>query len=257
MSPNRFKTSSPQCSSILQFWSYLLHPDQGTWKTGLTVMEIPYAFGTNALCGQCAHRGTTCNIMPSNMPLMSQINTKGEPSIYVPPDKFKNHASQHCQGFYFDASPISLDPHLSYAAQSGFSSHHTYAYSQSYGSYPYFTAYSDKYRSQHHDPRTCFHFYPPTLATFTSLQDRYGRDRMLFRTQESLGFGPMLMRGGDEVWLVGNCPVALVLRKFEGHYTIVGECYLYGALDALCPCPRCGRGVHCASPVETQMIEIW
>lgn len=49
----------------------------------------------------------------------------------------------------------------------------------------------------------------------------------------------------------------MALRKIDEHYVVVGECFVYGALNARYPCPRCGLGIQCAEPVETETIEIW
>ncbi|KAH8599334.1 heterokaryon incompatibility protein-domain-containing protein [Bisporella sp. PMI_857] len=53
--------------------------------------------------------------------------------------------------------------------------------------------------------------------------------RTLFVSADgNLGMGPVGIRGGDVVAILLGCHVPVILRPEDGHYIMVGECYLHG-----------------------------
>ncbi|TVY41023.1 Heterokaryon incompatibility protein 6,OR allele [Lachnellula subtilissima] len=58
------------------------------------------------------------------------------------------------------------------------------------------------------------------------------RNRRLFSTQRGfLGLGPEILESGDVVCIFPQLPVPLVLRPVDGHFLLVGECYVDGIMD--------------------------
>jgi hypothetical protein len=56
-------------------------------------------------------------------------------------------------------------------------------------------------------------------------------DRRLFVTEKmSLALGPEALQAGDVVCILAGGPVPYVLRKKNGYYFLVGECYVYGMM---------------------------
>jgi hypothetical protein len=54
--------------------------------------------------------------------------------------------------------------------------------------------------------------------------------RKTFETTQTLGFGPVSVQPGDTIWRLQGAAVPFVLRQIsENQYTVIGECYLYGA----------------------------
>jgi hypothetical protein len=104
--------------------------------------------------------------------------------------------------------------------------------------------------------RPDYHFCTAQVDEFVAQQRRFGAGRALFSTDAALGLGPKFVKPQDEVWLLDSASVAMVLRRVEKHYVVVGECYLYGALREYHPCPRCGKAVQTADVIVTETIEI-
>jgi hypothetical protein len=44
------------------------------------------------------------------------------------------------------------------------------------------------------------------------------------------GLGPMSCRPGDKICVILGCCTPIILRKFEDHFEVVGECYLHGIM---------------------------
>jgi hypothetical protein len=89
---------------------------------------------------------------------------------------------------------------------------------------------------------------------FKSMARQFGLSKTPFNTVQSMGFGNRVVVG-DTIWALSGLNVPVILRKVDGHYVLMGECYLHGAtLDH--PCGYCGRGVAPWSMV-TEVIDIW
>jgi hypothetical protein len=56
--------------------------------------------------------------------------------------------------------------------------------------------------------------------------------RLISLDDDLLGLGPADASAGDFVYVLCGLPVPLVLRKFQEHFLIVGECYVHGIMDA-------------------------
>jgi hypothetical protein len=83
---------------------------------------------------------------------------------------------------------------------------------------------------------------------------QFGMAKTPFRTVRSMGFSDRIIVG-DSIWALSGLNVAVVLRKVEDLYMLMGDCYLYGAtLDH--PCGYCGRGTV-PWPMVTEVIDIW
>jgi hypothetical protein len=54
---------------------------------------------------------------------------------------------------------------------------------------------------------------------------------LVFASHFSLGRAAPGFRQGDQIWAVDGATVPLVLRKAGSEYRLVGECYLWAALD--------------------------
>jgi len=101
------------------------------------------------------------------------------------------------------------------------------------------------------------HYRDEDLNAFIEQQKLFGQGRILFRTKNSLGLGPPSLERGDSIWVLENSKTAIILRKGDSHYKVIGECYLHGALrQKYYPCSRCGEG-HLANAITTETIEIW
>ncbi len=46
-----------------------------------------------------------------------------------------------------------------------------------------------------------------------------------------MGLAPQPAEVGDEVWVLLGCDVPMILRKCDGHYILVGECFVYGMME--------------------------
>ena len=56
--------------------------------------------------------------------------------------------------------------------------------------------------------------------------------RTFFITKSGyMGMGPMPLEVGDTICVVLGCNVPLLLRKYEEHYILVGECFVWGLMD--------------------------
>jgi hypothetical protein len=58
--------------------------------------------------------------------------------------------------------------------------------------------------------------------------------RLLFQTKGGdLGYGPLSMSPGDQVWVLENGRVPFVLRPVAGgkNFELLGECYVHGVMD--------------------------
>ncbi|KAF1955297.1 HET-domain-containing protein [Byssothecium circinans] len=102
-----------------------------------------------------------------------------------------------------------------------------------------------------------FHYCREELDAFLEQQRLFGSGRVLFSTGNSLGLGPPCLREGDSVWLLDSSKVAIILRKVDSHYIVIGECHLHGALRQSHPCPKCGKGIQLANAITTETIQIW
>ncbi|PVI01611.1 hypothetical protein DM02DRAFT_613548 [Periconia macrospinosa] len=109
------------------------------------------------------------------------------------------------------------------------------------------------------------HYIRGELEVFLNQIHLFASGRRVFATSDSLGLGPADMREGDSVWLLDTMEVALILRKVDLHFIVVGECHLHKALardhrssDHLAGdrCSRCGLRMP-VSPIFTDEIEIW
>ena len=87
----------------------------------------------------------------------------------------------------------------------------------------------------------------------------------LFRTYYSIGFCRSELRRGDMIFAVDGVRVPLILRRHDGTssgYRVVGECYLWAALELDYWNPGTKKGVWSSRPydlgqVQTRMIEIY
>jgi hypothetical protein len=85
-----------------------------------------------------------------------------------------------------------------------------------------------------------------------------GEAPLIFATHFSLGCAAPGFRKGDQIWAVDGVSVPLVLRKAGSEYRLVGECYLWAALDLdrWNPGTKKGRWLHSYedSPEQTRLI---
>lgn len=66
-------------------------------------------------------------------------------------------------------------------------------------------------------------------ATMESLKFCFGR-RFLMTTNGLFGLAPPQALQGDIIVIFLGAPVPHVLRKYDGYYTLVGECYVHGVM---------------------------
>ncbi|PVI06628.1 HET-domain-containing protein [Periconia macrospinosa] len=85
--------------------------------------------------------------------------------------------------------------------------------------------------------------------------NKFGIEKSLFTTSESVGFTQATVWPGDTVWLFPNASVLFLLRKVEEHCEMVGECYLYRVLRPH-PCLCCGVEAQKWETVS-EIIDIW
>lgn len=64
-------------------------------------------------------------------------------------------------------------------------------------------------------------------ATIENLKFCFGR-KLLTTTNRYLGLAPPQALPGDVIVIFLGAPVPHVLRKYGGHYRLVGECYVHG-----------------------------
>ena len=58
--------------------------------------------------------------------------------------------------------------------------------------------------------------------------------QLLFRTNGGdLGYGPLSMSPGDQIWVLENGRVPFVLRPVDDgkNFELLGECYVHGVMD--------------------------
>lgn len=84
-----------------------------------------------------------------------------------------------------------------------------------------------------------------------------GKGRTLFRTELSLGIARGAFQSNETVWALDGVRVPLILRSIDGHYMLVEECYLHGALQRSVYCKRCGTETELQPIVHTEIIDIW
>jgi hypothetical protein len=71
-----------------------------------------------------------------------------------------------------------------------------------------------------------------TTIRFTSAVGAASQHRTFFITKSGyMGIGPMPLEVGDTICVVLGCKVPLLLRKYEDHYILVGECFVWGLMD--------------------------
>lgn len=87
----------------------------------------------------------------------------------------------------------------------------------------------------------------------------------LFRTHYSVGFCRAIVQPGDMIFAIDGVRVPLILRRHDGTssgYRVVGECYLWAALELDYWNPGTKKGIWSSRPydlgqVQTRMIEIY
>jgi hypothetical protein len=84
-----------------------------------------------------------------------------------------------------------------------------------------------------------------------------GNGWKFFRTESSMGIARGAFRSNDTVWALDGLHVPLILRNINGHYMLVEECYLHGALQRSVYCKRCGTETELQPVVYTEVIDIW
>lgn len=102
-----------------------------------------------------------------------------------------------------------------------------------------------------------WHYNSWKLDGFLAQIARFGYSRKFFNTFDSIGIGPWNTVEGDTVWLLDTMKVAIVLRKVDRHFVVVGECHLHEALKQYEFCSMCGQRVERFNPIVTGEIEIW
>lgn len=101
------------------------------------------------------------------------------------------------------------------------------------------------------------------LRTFLNHVIQYGQGKRLFATNYSVGFASCNFQPEDEIFLLDGASNPCILRECsEGGYTMVGQCYLWGAWEIKCRHNRTGEGREGFSEVSsscmrTRMIEIY
>jgi hypothetical protein len=71
------------------------------------------------------------------------------------------------------------------------------------------------------------------LSAFINYWEENRTAREIFMTDQSLGVGPRHAQPGDTVWYLQGAKVPFVLRRVGDQYSIVGECYLFGAEELM------------------------
>jgi hypothetical protein len=71
-------------------------------------------------------------------------------------------------------------------------------------------------------------------AKFESALKRFSYDRKFFRSGlGSAGWVPSSAHVGDSVCVFEDCKVPFILRKCDGGYRLIGDCYAHGLMDRL------------------------
>jgi hypothetical protein len=87
------------------------------------------------------------------------------------------------------------------------------------------------------------HFDQATLDEFVENLLKHGSGQRLFGTEHSLGFGPIEIQDWDEVWVLDNATVPFILRRVNGHYILVGACYIHAAMLRSDHCATCSTEI--------------
>jgi hypothetical protein len=82
-----------------------------------------------------------------------------------------------------------------------------------------------------------------------------GQRKTMFLGKQSVGFAEVITDKDDSVWALDGADVPFVLRKVLDHYVLVGECYLYRALQSH-PCICCGWDIE-PWTISTEVIDIY
>jgi hypothetical protein len=82
-----------------------------------------------------------------------------------------------------------------------------------------------------------------------------GQRKTMFLGRQSVGFAEVITDKNDSVWALDGADVPFVLRKVMDHYVLVGECYLYRALQSH-PCICCGWDIE-PWTISTEVIDIY
>jgi hypothetical protein len=84
--------------------------------------------------------------------------------------------------------------------------------------------------SEHMHPRV--HHNLDDLIDFAKTAVKHGESRRMFTTSNSVGFAREGFQFSDEIWAIDGARVPFILRKIGPKtYRIVGECYLWAALE--------------------------
>ncbi|KAH6620421.1 heterokaryon incompatibility protein-domain-containing protein [Boeremia exigua] len=83
----------------------------------------------------------------------------------------------------------------------------------------------------------------------------YGAGKVAFTTSHSVGFARAPVQAGDEVWVLYGADVPFILREVDGHYGLMGDCYLHRAGQPF-PCKNCGAD-RAPWPMQTEVIDLW
>lgn len=90
------------------------------------------------------------------------------------------------------------------------------------------------------------------VALFGTVTGYFMHGRVLFLTKGGLmGLGPAGMVATDRICALYGCNVPLVLREDEGHWLLVGECYVHGIMDGL------AMEMLAGGELEESVFEIW
>ncbi|KAF3047796.1 hypothetical protein E8E11_002252 [Didymella keratinophila] len=82
-----------------------------------------------------------------------------------------------------------------------------------------------------------------------------GPGKTAFATSHSVGFTHGKILPGDSLWALYGADVPFILREKDGHYNLVGDCYLHRAGQPFL-CEHCGYEVA-PWPMQTEIIDIW
>jgi hypothetical protein len=94
-------------------------------------------------------------------------------------------------------------------------------------------------------------------TAFKDIVRHYGVRKLPFLTRQSMGFTHdwVVLQSGDTIWALPGLGIPVLLREIEGHFILMGECYLFRATLPH-PCAYCGLETKPWSMV-TEVIDIW